>query len=321
MFTKAAQKKLMSWYSEHHRDLPWRKTRDSYKILVSEVMLQQTQVDRVIPKYNAFLGRFPTIDALADAPTSEVLRAWSGLGYNRRALNLQQACRTIVDEHSGKFPCQVDVLQTLPGIGPYTAGAIACFAFEQDVGFVDTNIKRVLHRVSEGPDFPEQRLNNREIAELAVELVPPRQGYIWNQSLIELGALICRSRQVDCISCPLQADCAARPDIELALADRVARKSNTVSPKFETTSRYFRGQIVRILLSENAGLTARELAERILPENEPQERILIHVDALLSDGLIFEVRYDGLIQQKGIGEEVPRPYDLDLLDRRYRLPD
>ncbi|MEZ4572808.1 MAG: A/G-specific adenine glycosylase, partial [Thermomicrobiales bacterium] len=132
-----AQRALLGWYRENARDLPWRRTQDPYRIMVSEIMLQQTQVDRVIPKYEAFLERFPTLEALADAPASEVIRAWAGLGYNRRALNLQRAARAVVEEFGGEMPRTVEELRSLPGIGPYTAGAIACFAFEQDVGFLD----------------------------------------------------------------------------------------------------------------------------------------------------------------------------------------
>jgi A/G-specific adenine glycosylase len=142
---------LMNWFSEAARDLPWRRTRDPYRIMVAEVMLQQTQVDRVLPKYEAFITHFPTLQALADASTAEVIRLWSGLGYNRRAVNLQRAAREIVERFDGVFPRDVAVLLTLPGIGPYTAGAIACFAFEQDVAFMDTNIRRVIRRALTGP--------------------------------------------------------------------------------------------------------------------------------------------------------------------------
>src|SRR6476469_585345 len=127
MSENAARERLLIGYAAGHRELPWRHTHDPYRILVSEIMLQQTQAERVIPKYDAFLERFPTLHALADAPASEVIRAWSGLGYNRRALNLQRACRVVVTEHGGVMPCSVEELARLPGIGPYTAGAIACF--------------------------------------------------------------------------------------------------------------------------------------------------------------------------------------------------
>src|SRR5215475_5527661 len=129
---------LLDWFVASGRDLPWRHTRDPYWILVAEIMLQQTQVDRVIPKFRAFLERFPTLEVLASAPTAEVIRAWAGLGYNRRAVNMQRTARAVLEDHDGQFPRDLATLLRLPGIGPYTAGAIACFAFEQDVGFMDT---------------------------------------------------------------------------------------------------------------------------------------------------------------------------------------
>src|SRR4051812_1029866 len=135
----AIQSGLLRWFAENRRDLPWRHTRDPYAILVSEVMLQQTQVDRVIPYFRSFLERFPTVRDLAAAATADVITLWAGLGYNRRAVNLQRTARAVVDQHSGAFPSDPETLATLPGIGPYTAGAIACFAFEQDVAFLDTN--------------------------------------------------------------------------------------------------------------------------------------------------------------------------------------
>ncbi len=259
-----AQQALLDWYRANARDLPWRRTRDPYRIMVSEIMLQQTQVDRVIPKYHAFLELFPTLEALADAPASEVIRAWAGLGYNRRALNLQRAARAVVDEFGGEMPREVDELRSLPGIGPYTAGAIACFAFEQDVGFVDTNIRRVLHRVLLGSEVPQLAAKPREIEQLAAKSVPSSEGYRWNQALIELGALVCKARTADCDVCPLAHWCVARPVINEALAEvqstRVQRRGRQPVERFETTSRYFRGRIVDLLRDAPHGLTADHLS-------------------------------------------------------------
>src|SRR5919112_2480940 len=137
---------LLGWFKEHARDLPWRRTRDPYAILVSEVMLQQTQVDRVLPYYTKFLERFPTVEDLANAATSDVIRIWSGLGYNRRAVNLQRAARAVVEELGSTFSDEPAELKKLPGIGAYTAGAIAAFAHERDVAFLDTNMRRVISR-------------------------------------------------------------------------------------------------------------------------------------------------------------------------------
>ena len=157
---------LLAWFDSNRRDLPWRRTRDPYRILISEVMLQQTQVDRVIPYYERFLELLPTVEALADAPTSLVITLWAGLGYNRRAVNLQRTAQAVMEQHGGVFPTDTAQLLQLPGIGPYTAGAIACFAFEQPVAFLDTNMKRVIHRLIEGPDLPRQSRSDRELLRL-----------------------------------------------------------------------------------------------------------------------------------------------------------
>jgi A/G-specific adenine glycosylase len=201
------QKHLLAWFAAHGRSLPWRQTRNPYHILVSEMMLQQTQVDRVVPRYAAFLEAFPTLEHLAAASTGEVIRQWAGLGYNRRAVNLQTIARIIHDAHSGTFPQQVDDLRQLPGIGPYTAGAIACFAFGQDVAFMDTNIRRVLRRLLVGPEDAPPPVRDYALLQLAQAAIPPGQGWAWNQGLMELGALICTSTTPACWHCPLREHC------------------------------------------------------------------------------------------------------------------
>src|SRR3954451_14665892 len=173
---------LRAWFQTYSRDLPWRRTRDPYRILVSEIMLQQTQVDRVLLKYRAFLETFPTLQALADAAPGDVIRAWAGLGYNRRALNLQRTARAVLDEYGGVFPDTPAELQRLPGLGPYTAGAVACFAFERDVAFMDTNIRRVGRRVFAGPEDAPPATSERELLQLAADAVPAGDGYLWNQA-------------------------------------------------------------------------------------------------------------------------------------------
>jgi A/G-specific adenine glycosylase len=167
---------LLAWFKENARELPWRRTRDPYAILVSEVMLQQTQVDRVLPYYTRFLERFPTVEDLAAAPTSDVIRIWSGLGYNRRAVNLQRAARTVVEELDGSFPDDPAELKKLPGIGAYTAGAIAAFAHERDVAFLDTNMRRVISRVIFGSESTREpdalEAANERLAGLPASSVP-----------------------------------------------------------------------------------------------------------------------------------------------------
>lgn len=312
--------RLLGWYVDNQRRLPWRETRDPYAILVAEVMLQQTQAERVAPKYHEFLERFPTLVALADAPASEVIRAWAGLGYNRRALNLQRACRAVIERFGGIMPSDPVELASLPGIGPYTAGAVACFAFDQDVGFVDTNIRRVIHRILAGPELPESVLTARQIDDAARRLVPPGRGYLWNQALMELGATICRARTAECERCPLRDECRARPTIQAALA-LTPRTGRRPEPKFETTSRYFRGRIIDALRTAGAdGLSLSEIGGAIQPGFAAIDADWLagHIAGLLRDGLL--VGDDA--GQRLVAEDA-LPYDRDSPDfsRRFRLPD
>ncbi len=202
---------LLEWYAREGRaTLPWRQTRDPYAILVSEVMLQQTQVERVIPKYHAFLARFPTLAALAEAPTAEVIRAWAGLGYNMRAVRLQNIARQAVSDYGGALPSSIDGLLTLSGIGRYTAGAIACFAFGQQMATVDTNIRRTLWRFFYGVEPVEWPASaNRDALELSEWALPEGKAYDWQQALMDLGATICVARRPACERCPLTSACAA----------------------------------------------------------------------------------------------------------------
>jgi A/G-specific adenine glycosylase len=304
----AIQKLLLDWYDKNARDLPWRQTRDPYRVLVSEVMLQQTQVDRVLPYYERWLGRFPDVRALADAPTAEAIRAWAGLGYNRRAVNLQRTARHVVSELGGTFPSTVEELQRLPGIGPYTAGAIACFAFEQDVAFLDTNIRRVIHRLRFGPELPQPLATEKQLRDVAEELVPAGQGWRWGQAIMEFGALHCTARKPLCVVCPLQAECRAFPTIQSLIATRAERTDD--NPPFEQTSRYFRGRLLAELRDAHPdrGIPLASLGPRIRPDftedHLPWLRGLVH--GLARDGLAL------------VAEAAP-PYD-DGAGEVVRLP-
>jgi A/G-specific adenine glycosylase len=195
---------ILDWYYHHRRNLPWRNTRDPYRILVSEIMLQQTQVDRVVPKYEEFLKRFPSIADLAAAPLSDVLRVWSPLGYNRRARYLHLAARAASQRFGGKLPSSLTDLRSLPGLGRYTAGAVACFAFELRTAVVDTNVRRVLGRVLHGQ---RDGLNDSQAWRTAEAALPAEDAYTWNQALMDLGAMICGSEAPKCDACPAATLC------------------------------------------------------------------------------------------------------------------
>jgi A/G-specific adenine glycosylase len=202
------KRRLLAWFRRHGRDLPWRRTRDPYLVLVSEVMLQQTQVARVTEYWPRFLKRFPTLEALADSPPAQVREAWAGLGYYRRADNLHRLARTVTRDHAGALPRDIAALKTLPGIGPYTAGAVASFAWELPEPAVDTNVHRVLRRVF----HPRVTRNARGLAKLTrvAQLLVPRAGndaWTTNQALMELGALVCTARVMKCGICPVRAAC------------------------------------------------------------------------------------------------------------------
>ncbi len=208
-----AQYLLLGWYERVGRKLPWRETNDPYAILVSEMMLQQTQVDRVLPKYREFLGRFPTLAALAEAPTAEVIRAWAPLGYNMRAVRLQAIARQVVAEYQGQIPASVSELLKLKGVGRYTAGAIACFAHQQQVATVDTNIRRVLHRLFVGIEKPEAPARDDDAWNLAEAALPAGEAYRWNQALMDLGATVCTATTPACETCPMQVLCCAYQEV------------------------------------------------------------------------------------------------------------
>jgi A/G-specific adenine glycosylase len=202
------QQELLSWYAANKRDLPWRHTRDPYRILVSEVMLQQTQVDRVLPFYQRWLASFPDAQTCAEAELEVIHRQWKGLGYPSRAERLQLACREVVQQRCGQWPDTAAGLQELPGIGPYTAGAVACFAFAAAVPLVDTNVARVYAR-RDGLTMPPDK---KELWAHAAAQVDPGDPISYNNALMELGALICGARSADCGACPWRERCVARGD-------------------------------------------------------------------------------------------------------------
>jgi A/G-specific adenine glycosylase len=246
----ALQRAVLRWFREHGRDLPWRRSGKPYEVLVSEIMLQQTQVARVEPKYRSFLARFPSPRALARAPLAEVLREWSGLGYNSRARRLWECAKAIVSRHGACVPAGAEALRTLPGIGRYTAGAVASFAFGAREPVVDVNVRRVLSRAllgREGTDEP----TSWSIAEQAL---PRRNAAAWSQALMDVGALYCRTTP-KCEVCPARRACAfaGREDVARAGArrakqrDLARQRTARARERFVGSRRYYRGRVVRAL--------------------------------------------------------------------------
>ncbi|MEO8690631.1 MAG: A/G-specific adenine glycosylase [Solirubrobacteraceae bacterium] len=247
---------LLDWYETVRRPLPWRLTRDPWAILVSEVMLQQTQAARVVPHYERFLARFPTPGALAGAPAAEAIGAWSGLGYNRRVLALRAAAAVVA---APGWP-PPERLQELPGVGPYTAAALGSFAWDAPMAAVDTNVRRVIER-RDG-----ERRGPRALERRAAELVPDGRAAAWNQAMMELGATVCRPRRPACGECPLQAGCAG-PEV-------LAPLSRPRGEPFESSDRWARGRLLAALVE---GASPPEL------EAERRERALA---GLARDGLV-----------------------------------
>jgi A/G-specific adenine glycosylase len=204
--------RLRTWFRRHGRDLPWRRTRDPYRILVSELMLQQTQVSRVVDFYHRFLDRFPTLHHLAESPQEHVLEAWAGLGYYARARNLHALARHVTRDGDGALPCDPGELRALPGVGAYTAGAVASFAFEARAELVDTNVARVLARVFAPRRNPKRPRDLAQLWRIAEAVLPARGNTAWthNQAIMELGALVCTARVRHCTRCPVQRVCATR---------------------------------------------------------------------------------------------------------------
>jgi len=201
---------MLAWYDAHRRDLPWRQNRDPYRVWLSEIMLQQTRVAAVIAHYREFLRRFPTIRKLAAAREASVLAAWSGLGYYRRARMMHAAAKVIVREHGGKFPATAEALLALPGIGRYTAAAVASIAFAEPVAVVDGNVERVLQRLS------GRRLAGEELWIASDQLLDAKRPGDFNQAMMELGATICTPRAPACLTCPVVGICASRGELPVA---------------------------------------------------------------------------------------------------------
>ncbi len=292
---------LLAWFDRDGRALAFRVTRDPdpWAVLVSEVMAQQTQVGRVVERWRGFMDRFPTPATLAEAPTGDVIRAWQGLGYNRRAIDLQRAARAIVAA-GGRVPEDVGALRALPGVGPYTARAVAAIAFGRPVGAVDVNVRRVLGRVlgrptqddpaSEAPGAP---VPAGELQAAADAIVDPARAADWTHALMDLGATVCRPARPACPACPLQAWCAcargAAPSTSAAFAEGPPRPARRPAVPFEATTRWLRGRIVDRLCSAPPGTP--------LTFDGP---LGLHAPAAVSAALV-SLAADGLVELEGSG--------------------
>ena len=272
------RRSVLGWYAAGHRDFPWRGTRDPYAVLVSEVMLQQTQASRIADRFPAFVAQFPTAESLATASTADVLAAWSGLGYNRRALALRRTAAIVARDG---WPRDAAGLASLPGIGPYTARAVASLAFDAPVGVVDTNVRRWLLRRFGGPDQP------RRLQALADAIAGPGRGTdiaAWTHASMEFGAAICRSRDPRCDACPIAGSCPSR--------GRAATVAVARQPALRGSDRAYRGAVLRLLSAADGHLLEAQTlraglgrdADRIGPALDEAGWVRV-VDGLARDGL------------------------------------
>ncbi|WP_135852844.1 HhH-GPD family protein [Halorussus salinus] len=295
----AVRDALVSWYETDHREFPWRETDDAYEILVSEVMSQQTQLGRVVEAWEAFLDRWPTPRALADADRADVVGFWTdhSLGYNNRAKYLHEAAGQVVEEYDGEFPESPDELQNLMGVGPYTANAVASFAFNNGDAVVDTNVKRVLHRAFDVPD------DDAAFEEAASEAMPEGESRVWNNAIMELGGVACEQKpKCDSAGCPWREWCHAYETGDFTAPDVPTQ------PSFEGSRRQFRGKAIS-LLKEYDELPLSKLGPRIRVDYAPggeygREWLTGLLSDLADDGLVEVEVPDG--DESGDGETVAR---------------
>jgi A/G-specific adenine glycosylase len=289
--TAPLEEPITAWYASNGRDLPWRRPGvGAWPIMVSEFMLQQTPVSRVLPAYQAWLDRWPTPGALAAATPADAVRQWDRLGYPRRALRLHESAVIITIKHEGRVPEEIANLRDLPGIGAYTAAAIATFAYAQRHPVLDTNVRRVLSRLISGKQYPPTSQSIAEQA-LAASLLPPeqdRRAATWSVALMELGALICTSTRPACDTCPVARSCA------WLRADRPAGQPARRSPPYEGSDRQLRGRLLAVLRKAATPVPESAFSD-ICPERRQLQRIL---GSLITDGLATRLP-NGLIALPG----------------------
>ncbi len=291
---------LLTWYEKNKRDLPWRhkltsgdNLRDPYKILVSELMLQQTQVSRVLPKFEYFISRWKSFQDLSQASLSDVLIAWKGLGYNRRAKHLLETAKIIIYTYKGTFPTDTKLLLALPGFGKYMTSALQVFALGMQTSVVDVNVSRVLSRVEVGL----QNISKKEIDEIAIQSVPPMKADAWHQALMDFGATICTANNPKCEQCPLHSLCRANREAQQlgytnfsewhkAQPKRMKASKKDRGKKFEETDRYFRGRIIDVLRDGEAPMESVWLHLNSEHKLSDKVRFASVIESLVIDGLI-----------------------------------
>jgi A/G-specific adenine glycosylase len=298
---------VFRWYSLHGRTLPWRGIRNAYRIMISEIMLQQTQVSRVLEKYPLFLKQYPTLGALAAAPRAMVIRSWQGMGYNNRAVRLHMLAQVVMENHRGKLPREYDALVALPGIGRYTAQAILSSAFDEKVAIVDVNIRRLFSRIFWSmPDRAAMR-PEQEIWQLAEMLLPRRNVYDWNQALMDLGATVCTARTPQCERCPLTRFCRSRKQIQSsplrasassplrAYSLPTSRASSISEPSYRNIpTRIHRGKIIEALrgVSPRKTISVTLLAQKIFA-------VVNEADVNWMKEVLKKLEADGLVKETG----------------------
>lgn len=326
------QGQLLDWFEREGRDFPWRHRdrtlampqsepiHDPYEILVSEVMLQQTQTARVVQKLPEFLERFPTVATLATAGRGDLLRAWQGMGYNRRALRLQDAAVAVVERFAGVIPSRVEDLVSLPGVGRYTANAVACFAFGGEVAVVDVNVSRVLSRLFYSCHTVGSVMPERIIQPLAEAVIPKGEAYRWHQALMDLGATICTARQPSCNACPLHNQCLSSAPRRIALfcsGGIYSPRKLKSEPTFRgEPRRIWRGRIVERLRSHPSDISVVALGDSMIGDELSSTGPSTDINEFLE--IIQGLLHDGLIYRSGQTAEPSAPVTPT---DRIRLPD
>ncbi len=287
-----ARRTLLTWFAKNGRSFFWRrKERDPYIVLVAELMLQQTQASRVDEYLPKFLDRFPTINHLAKANTSDVIKMWQGLGYNRRALNLQKAAQQVINEHHGIFPSDERSLLSLPGVGLYTARALQAFSFRMDVSVVDVNIERVISRLTKKMKSPSDMIAMNDVHTINEAILPKGKSEQWHEALMDLGATICK-KNPKCDICPLQKNCASYTTLSKHEATATPKKSNE-KQYFGSPKRIWRGRVLKHISSADK-TTTKEILNAIKSYSTDSKEFEVFIDVVIGDLI-----NDGFITKSG----------------------